>query len=124
MKFDSTELGLLLLTDPSLTPEMVLNRDNFTKYLDGVIDPVHEFWSPATFPGSNELRQGLKDPKYAEMVIDDCKGEIKTVRIFEKLQKKKKKIFPGPEYQPQIKTNIKSLKRFELHHRWKTLGSL
>ena len=79
MKFDSTELGLLLLTDANLTPDVVLNRDAFIQYLDGVIDPIHGIgWSSSQFPGSNELRQGLKDPKYAEMVIDDCRGRDNT----------------------------------------------
>ena len=74
MRFDSSELGLLILTDANLTPATVLDRGAFAQYLDSVIDPIHEFWDPAKFPEGNKLREGLADPKFASSVIDDCRG--------------------------------------------------
>ena len=73
MRFDSSELGLLLLTSADLLPETVLNRGAFAQFLDSVIDPIHG-WDRKKFPEGNELREGLSDPNFAGKVIDDCRG--------------------------------------------------
>ena len=78
MRFDSNEMGLLLLTSADLTPEKVLSRDAFSNYLDSVIDPIHAFWDPSIFPEGEELRTGLADPNYVKKVIDDFKGRVRT----------------------------------------------
>ena len=76
MRFDSNELGLLLLTSSDLTPDIVMDQGAFAQHLDSVIDPIHG-WNRAKFPEGNELREGLADPKFAGSVIDDCRGKDK-----------------------------------------------